>query len=99
MRDGHQLITQGVYRKIRHPMYAAIWISVFAQALLLHNWIVGVLAIPAFAALYVLRIPKEEAMMSRQFGSEYKDYKLQTGRIIPAGFPLFGRSVAWFEEP
>ncbi len=26
LRKGHELITHGVYRVVRHPMYAAIWL-------------------------------------------------------------------------
>jgi protein-S-isoprenylcysteine O-methyltransferase Ste14 len=46
VRDGHGLVTEGVYRHIRHPMYAAIWIGALAQPLLLHNWFAG----PAYSA-------------------------------------------------
>jgi len=37
IRKGHQLVTDGVYRFIRHPMYASIWIWCLAQGLLLEN--------------------------------------------------------------
>ena len=32
MRKGHELIVHGVYRRIRHPMYAAIFLFAVAQA-------------------------------------------------------------------
>jgi protein-S-isoprenylcysteine O-methyltransferase Ste14 len=41
VRKDHQLISHGVYRSIRHPMYAAIWLISIAQALLLQNWLAG----------------------------------------------------------
>ena len=31
LRQGHQLIKHGVYRTIRHPMYASIWLFSLAQ--------------------------------------------------------------------
>ena len=83
VRDGHSLVTRGVYGPIRHPMYAAIWIGVVAQPLVVQNWIGGCLALPAFAALYLTRIPKEEAMMRAQFGADYDAYAAKTGRIWP----------------
>lgn len=92
VRDGHRLITQGIYAYVRHPMYAAMWISVFTQPLLLHNWIAGVLIIPAFIAMWIFRIPKEEAMMCKQFGEQYKDYQTRTGRVIPQFFSRKGRA-------
>ena len=37
IRDRHRLVTQGVYARVRHPMYAAFWLWAMAQALLLPN--------------------------------------------------------------
>lgn len=82
-RKGHQLIRQGVYKSIRHPMYAAIWLFGCAQGLLLSNWLAGWAAVVAFAPMYFLRTPREEAMLCEVFGQEYRDYMRQTGRIFP----------------
>ena len=40
LREGHELVTGGVYRSVRHPMYASMWLWGVAQSLLLQNWIV-----------------------------------------------------------
>lgn len=85
VRDAHDLITAGVYGRIRHPMYAAIWISALAQPLLIHNWIAGALVVPAFAAMWFIRVPHEEAMMRARFGDRWTDYCAQTGRLLPTG--------------
>lgn len=84
VRDGHGLVTRGIYDYIRHPMYAAIWIAALAQPLLIHNWIGGALVVPAFAAMWFLRVPKEEAMMAARFGDEWRAYVARTGRLWPA---------------
>lgn len=83
LRKGHQFISEGVYKYIRHPMYAAIWLIGIAQALLLHNWIAGWSTLASFGLLYFLRVPREERMMLDQFGEEYRAYMRNTGRIIP----------------
>ena len=83
MRQDHQLIRQGVYRSIRHPMYVSIFLFGLAQALLLQNWIAGLSGLVTFLPLYVVRTPREERMMREWFGEEYQDYMRQTGRIIP----------------
>ncbi|MEM7191352.1 MAG: protein-S-isoprenylcysteine O-methyltransferase [Pseudomonadota bacterium] len=77
------LVTNGVYARIRHPMYAAIWLSALAQPLLIHNWIGGALVIPAFAAMWFIRIPKEEAMLRERFGAAYDAYCNRAGRLAP----------------
>ena len=39
--EKHTLVTKGIYRLIRHPMYASQWVFVIAQILLLPNWLAG----------------------------------------------------------
>ena len=83
VRQDHTLITAGIYKSIRHPMYTSIWLWVIAQPLLLLNYVAGLSGVVAFGLLYFLRIGKEEQMMIRQFGQQYKDYITQTNRLIP----------------
>jgi len=83
IRRGHQLVTHGVYRLIRHPMYASIWLFSLAQGLLLQNWVAGWSAFVAFAIMYFIRTPQEERMMSEFFGQQYADYMRRTGRLFP----------------
>src|SRR5688500_12682676 len=83
IRKGHQLVTHGVYRLIRHPMYASIWLFGIAQALLLENWLAGWSAFVTFAVMYFLRTHREERMMCDFFGQAYRDYMMQTGRVLP----------------
>ena len=86
VREGHQLITDGIYRKVRHPMYSAFWLWAAAQALLLPNWVAGFAGIVGFGTLYLGRIAAEERMMSEAFGNRYLEYKARTHRIIPRIF-------------
>ncbi|MCL6613199.1 MAG: hypothetical protein K6U03_01040 [Firmicutes bacterium] len=58
-----QLVTQGIYGTIRHPMYASQLLWGIAQALLLQNWIAGPAGLAAFLPLYLVRVPREERMM------------------------------------
>ena len=39
IRENHRLVTDGVFRYIRHPMYSAHWLWGIAQALLIQNYI------------------------------------------------------------
>ncbi len=83
IREDHQLVTAGVYQKIRHPMYTAIFLYVFAQTLLLSNWIAGPAGFVAFSLMYLLRVGPEEEMMKSQFGEAYQSYVQRTKRLIP----------------
>lgn len=83
VRSGHELVTSGVYTRVRHPMYAAIWAFGLAQGLLLSNWLAGWSAVACFAPLYLVRTPREERFMRDVFGPAYDAYVRRTGRLIP----------------
>ncbi|MHC4629738.1 MAG: protein-S-isoprenylcysteine O-methyltransferase [Planctomycetota bacterium] len=83
VREGHTLVTAGVYRYLRHPMYAAHWLWAIAQALLIENWLAGLALLVTFLPLCLIRIPREEQMMLENFGEQYRQYMNRTGRLIP----------------
>lgn len=83
IREQHRLVSNGIYRLIRHPMYAAFWLMAAGQTLLLANWIAGFAGLVGFAILFFLRVKKEEAMMLQTFGEEYRTYMARTKRVIP----------------
>src|SRR5271163_2012814 len=83
IREDHQLVTSGVYRLIRHPMYSAIFLQALAQSLLLSNWIAGPPCLLAFLLMLAFRIDREEQMMLKKFGDTYADYMNRTNRLIP----------------
>jgi protein-S-isoprenylcysteine O-methyltransferase Ste14 len=86
IRQTHQLVTTGVYRHVRHPMYAAFFLWALAQALLLPNWIAGPAGFVGFGTLFGLRVRREERMMEAAFGDAYRAYAARTWRVIPGVF-------------
>jgi protein-S-isoprenylcysteine O-methyltransferase Ste14 len=83
LRDQHVLVTDGLYRHLRHPMYSAFWLWALAQALLLPNWIAGPAGFVGFGILFFCRVGAEERMMLAAFGDDYRAYMARTKRIIP----------------
>ena len=83
IRDEHRLVTTGVYRVIRHPMYSSFFLLAIAQLLLLPNWFAGASGLFGIGLLYAFRVRQEERMMMDRFGAEYLDYMAHTGRLIP----------------
>jgi protein-S-isoprenylcysteine O-methyltransferase Ste14 len=83
LREQHQLVTRGVYQRIRHPMYAAFLLIGLAQAFLLPNWIASPLSLLAFLLMFVVRLGPEERMMLDKFGDAYAAYMKRTKRLIP----------------
>ena len=83
LRQEHRLITQGVYRAIRHPMYSALTLYAVGQALVIPNWVAGFSNVIALLVLIALRVGAEEKMMAEQFGDEYAAYSARTKRFVP----------------
>jgi protein-S-isoprenylcysteine O-methyltransferase Ste14 len=83
VREDHSLITNGVYKYVRHPMYSALFLLGVAQACLLSNWIAGPAMLVAFFLMFAFRIGPEERMMLDRFGAQYEAYRQQTRRVIP----------------
>jgi protein-S-isoprenylcysteine O-methyltransferase Ste14 len=83
VRENHRLVTNGVYRRVRHPMYTALFLYSIGQALALPNWIAGPSYLVSFGALFALRYAAEERMMAETFGKEWEAYRAKTKALIP----------------
>jgi protein-S-isoprenylcysteine O-methyltransferase Ste14 len=83
LRENHRLITEGIYRYVRHPMYSALFLYSIGQALVVPNWVVGPSYFVTFGILFALRIGAEERMMLETFGDEYAAYRARTKRLVP----------------
>jgi protein-S-isoprenylcysteine O-methyltransferase Ste14 len=83
VREKHQLVTHGVYRWVRHPMYLALLIYSLGQALVLPNWLAGPSYGVAMVLVFALRLGPEQRMMVEEFGKDYDAYMATTKRLIP----------------
>jgi protein-S-isoprenylcysteine O-methyltransferase Ste14 len=82
LREEHHLVTTGPYARIRHPLYTAMIGYGTSLALVTANWVFVVFAVAAIAGLFA-RVPKEEQMMIKEFGEEYRAYMQRTGKFFP----------------
>jgi protein-S-isoprenylcysteine O-methyltransferase Ste14 len=83
IKEDHKLITTGVFKWVRHPMYAAFVAIAAAQIFMLQNWIIGPAFLVSAIPFYLHRVKREEKMLINKFGSEYLDYMNCTGEVIP----------------
>lgn len=81
-RKEHKLVTNGIYRYVRHPLYTFGSSMFVSFAMMADNWFIAALGIMAFVAM-AIRTPKEEANLIEKFGDEYREYMRRTGRFIP----------------
>jgi protein-S-isoprenylcysteine O-methyltransferase Ste14 len=79
---GGKLITDGIYGRMRHPRYAAVWLGTVAFALFTNYLAVYILAIALIPALYLLVVLEEKELRDR-FGDEYVRYCERVPRFMP----------------
>ena len=82
IKQGHELITTGPYRFVRHPIYTGL-LAAFVGSAIAVTELRGLLALAlVFIALwYKLRL--EEQWMRSQFGETYADYSRRTAALVP----------------
>lgn len=83
IREQHQLIQEGPYHWMRHPMYTAFILLGLGFFLLSGNWLIGGAWLSATILVIATRLDAEEQMMVEQFGEQYEDYQRRTGRFLP----------------
>jgi protein-S-isoprenylcysteine O-methyltransferase Ste14 len=82
IREDHQLITHGIYKLTRHPIYlgtimACIGFPVYASSLY------GFLIMSAMIPIFLVRIKIEERLLTEEFGKSYRTYMEDTSKLIP----------------
>ena len=81
IKEECQLITDGIYRYVRHPMYLSVVLSMLGIAIMYYTYYEFIL----FAILVVVLIAKllyEESLWACH-SNEYENYKKRTKRLIP----------------
>jgi protein-S-isoprenylcysteine O-methyltransferase Ste14 len=79
----HELITHGIYRHVRHPMYLALILYGLGQAAVVPNVIAGLSCLVGNLLLFALRLRPEEQIMRARFGAAYDAYAARTARLVP----------------
>lgn len=83
--DASNLLTEGPYKRVRHPRYLALFIAYLGYALFANYagvYFYFVTSIPLLWLIIVL----EERELKQRFGQAYVDYAAKTPRLIPKLF-------------
>ena len=82
IKEDHKLIRTGPYARLRHPIYSGLDLAAIGSALAIGRWrcVVGVCVI---IAGFWIKAKREEAMLGRQFGSDFEEHRRQTGFLLP----------------
>jgi protein-S-isoprenylcysteine O-methyltransferase Ste14 len=82
LKGGHELITQGPYAIVRHPIYTGLLGMIVATVIVLGH-VAGIIALPfVFWGLWI-KLRYEEKLMLQKFPDEYAAYQQRVRRLIP----------------
>lgn len=77
-----RLVTSGIRRRMRHPVYAAHFCELLALSLATGLAVLyGLLVYVVVADLVLIRL--EDAELERRFGDTYRDYRRRVPAILP----------------
>jgi len=82
IQPGHELVTDGPYRYVRHPSYLGMMLGLAGWALVFRS-AVGLAATAFGLVVLAARIEDEEALLASQFGEPYAEYRRRTWRLLP----------------
>jgi protein-S-isoprenylcysteine O-methyltransferase Ste14 len=83
VQEGHRVVADGPYGRLRHPAYAGNLLAAAGLGLALANWLsLAILVVVPFLG-HVPRIRVEEAELERSLGDDYRHYEARTSRLLP----------------
>ncbi len=82
IKENHQLITHGIYRFVRHPIYLGN-IIVFLGIAVYVSSLYGFLIMLGLIPVFLVRIRMEERLLIEEFGDRYRTYKKKTRKLVP----------------
>ena len=75
--EAKELVTHGLYAKVRNPMYVSVDLMVFGLILALRlHWLLVIFAV--FVFFQARRAGQEAKVLQEKFGQAYRDYRKQT---------------------
>jgi protein-S-isoprenylcysteine O-methyltransferase Ste14 len=82
LKEDHELITTGLYKYVRHPIYTGMLLMILGTAL-------SVATLGACIGFFIilvgilLKLRQEEALLTKHFAQSYLSYKKCTRTLIP----------------
>jgi protein-S-isoprenylcysteine O-methyltransferase Ste14 len=79
--QGHQLVNNGPYTFVRHPMYAGVLLAAVGALLVFRTW--AMLLFMPMSLVVVGRAEREEKLLEAEFGEQWESYASK----VPKWFP------------
>ena len=85
-REDHELVQNGPYAKVRHPIYLGLLLFLFGFAFGLGHWLQLIVAVPLYLAGTRIRTGIEDQLLEQTFGDAFRKYRDSTPALLPRLF-------------
>jgi protein-S-isoprenylcysteine O-methyltransferase Ste14 len=82
IKQQHELIQDGPYSLVRHPIYSGLLLALLGTAMV-QGELHGLIGFALAALGWTFKLRTEEAFLAQQFGNEYLDYKQRVKALVP----------------
>jgi len=82
LKVDHQLIREGPYAFVRHPIYSGVLLAIAGTALVVNQWHAAI-AFFLLLITYSIKAQKEDRLLANRFGEQFRDHQRHTGFLIP----------------
>ena len=82
LKNHQSLITDGIYKKIRHPSYLGAIMLLVGCSFILSS-VYGIILSLMISLAYIPRIKMEEKLLISKFPKEYSKYSIKAWKLIP----------------
>lgn len=76
-----KLVTRGIYRISRHPIYLSGFLMYAGMGIACASWVVGLCAV-LWIGIWSILVPKEERFLVETYGDSYREYANMAKRWI-----------------
>ena len=81
--EGHELMTAGPYRLVRHPIYSGMLGMLVATGIAITRWWWLPIGVAVYVAGTLIRTRAEERLLREQFGAAYDAYAARVSALVP----------------
>lgn len=81
-KENHELVQNGIYKLVRHPIYTGLLLLIIGNAIIVGDYRAIIAVILVFISLW-FKLKKEEKLLTDTFGNAYMIYKSRTRALIP----------------
>ncbi len=82
LKDDHELIRKGLYRRIRHPIYTGILLGAIGTGMI-RGQLRDLLCFVILYVTFYFKARREESFLLQEFGHSFAEHQSHTGMFWP----------------